>query len=227
MIGAYARDVNAEPGIFFGRFLLPSHRPSPDQEKCMPFNKRCPRVFRFCDILSVSPGSATLFRKYCTTGRIHPVVSISRGFLCRSQPRILTTLGMTRTPQRRLNHILKDLTPAPPIIGQLKLGDITYEIPVARTPSRLARSKELLDIHDPVNVDNLHFMLQKYLLGQDVFLVSQPGPYARRLALTFARFDAYPVLGRSTLLIIQYFNTVSSTQNMNISHCIEMLARRS
>ncbi|EPQ51988.1 hypothetical protein GLOTRDRAFT_132574 [Gloeophyllum trabeum ATCC 11539] len=38
---------------------------------------------------------------------------------------------------------------------------------------------------DPVNLNNLHFMLQKYLLGQDVFLLSQPGPYARRLAMTF------------------------------------------
>jgi hypothetical protein len=94
---------------------------------------------------------------------------------------------MTRTPQRRLNHILKELTPAPAIIGKLNLGGITFEVPAAQTPSRLARSKELLDIHDPVNIDNLHFMLQKYLLGQDVFLVSQPGPYARRLALTFAR----------------------------------------
>ncbi|THH30493.1 hypothetical protein EUX98_g3701 [Antrodiella citrinella] len=28
-------------------------------------------------------------------------------------------------------------------------------------------------------------MLQKYILGQDVFLLSQPGPYARRLAMTF------------------------------------------
>ncbi|KAF9011991.1 AAA domain-containing protein [Cyathus striatus] len=44
----------------------------------------------------------------------------------------------------------------------------------------------LLDPQNPVNLDNLHFMLQKYLLGQDIFLVSQPGPYARRLAMTFA-----------------------------------------
>jgi len=42
-------------------------------------------------------------------------------------------------------------------------------------------------MRNPVNVDNLHFLLQKYLLGQDVFLVSQPGPYARHLALTFAK----------------------------------------
>ncbi|GLB39985.1 putative von Willebrand factor (vWF) type A domain [Lyophyllum shimeji] len=92
---------------------------------------------------------------------------------------------MSQTPRRRLNHILRELTPAPEPVGTLKLGGITYEVPAASTPSRLARSKDLLDINHPVNRDNLHFLLQKYLLGQDVFLVSQPGPYARRLALTF------------------------------------------
>lgn len=76
----------------------------------------------------------------------------------------------------------------PTPVGVLKLGDITYDVPPSVTPSRLVRSKDLLDIRDTVNIDNLHFMLQKYLLGQDVFLVSQPGPYARRLALTFARY---------------------------------------
>jgi hypothetical protein len=86
-----------------------------------------------------------------------------------------------------LNHILSELTPTPSV-GTLKLGDITYEVPASLYPSRLPHSKELLDIQDPINRDNLYFMLQKYLLGQDVFLVSQPGPYARRLALTFARY---------------------------------------
>lgn len=89
--------------------------------------------------------------------------------------------------QRRLNQLLRELTPAPGPIGTLKLGDIIYEVPASLTPSRLPKSSQLLDVKDPVNLDSLHFMLQKYLLGQDVFLVSQPGPYARRLAMTFAR----------------------------------------
>jgi hypothetical protein len=96
---------------------------------------------------------------------------------------------MTGVPQRRLNRILRELNPTPPAVGTLKLGDITYEVPASLNPSRLAHSKELLDTQNPVNRDNLHFMLQKYLLGQDVFLISQPGPYARRLALTFARYE--------------------------------------
>ncbi|KAF7762262.1 hypothetical protein Agabi119p4_8855 [Agaricus bisporus var. burnettii] len=89
-------------------------------------------------------------------------------------------------PQRRLNQILNELRPTPPTIGTLKLGDITYDVPAALVPSRLTRNSRLLEPQDGVNSDNLHFMLQKYLLGQDIFLVSQPGPYARRLALTFA-----------------------------------------
>jgi hypothetical protein len=91
-------------------------------------------------------------------------------------------------PQQRLKRVLHELTPPIPVVGTLKLGNITYDVPASSTPSRLPHSgAALLDVHDPLNADNLHFMLQKYLLGQDVFLISQPGPYARRLALTFAR----------------------------------------
>ncbi len=89
---------------------------------------------------------------------------------------------------RRLKHVLNGLTPPPKLIGVLKLGDISYEIPVSSEPSRLPHGEDvLLDTSNPFNLDNLHFMLQKYLLEQDIFLLSQPGPYARRLALTFCR----------------------------------------
>ncbi|KAI0943485.1 hypothetical protein AcW1_002637 [Taiwanofungus camphoratus] len=88
--------------------------------------------------------------------------------------------------QRRLKHILNDFTSPAPVIGKLTLGDISYEVPASLTPSRLPHSDDiLLNVKDSFNLDNLHFLLQKYLLGQDVFLLSQPGPYARRLALTF------------------------------------------
>jgi len=93
-------------------------------------------------------------------------------------------------PQRRLNQILNELRPNPPILGILKFGDIVYEIPAALAPRRLPRTTTLLEPTDG-NLENLHFMLQKYLLGQDIFLVSQPGPYARRLALTFVRWAYY------------------------------------
>ncbi|KAJ7230837.1 AAA domain-containing protein [Mycena haematopus] len=96
--------------------------------------------------------------------------------------------AMVSTTKRRLTHVLDTLAPPTETVGTLTLGDIVYEIPVASEPSKLphSRSQDLLDVNDPVNVDNLHFMLQKFLLEQDIFLVSQPGPYARRLAMTFA-----------------------------------------
>jgi hypothetical protein len=94
---------------------------------------------------------------------------------------------MTPAPRHRLARILSELSPTVPPVGTLKLGNITVDIPASRSPSRLVHSGNLLDTRDPFNLDNLHFILQKYLLGQDVFLLSQPGPYAYRLALTFAR----------------------------------------
>ncbi|TCD60876.1 hypothetical protein EIP91_009382 [Steccherinum ochraceum] len=88
--------------------------------------------------------------------------------------------------QRRLVQILNELASPPPQIGTLKLGDISFPVHSSLVPSRLSHlDHALLDAEDSVNANNLHFMLQKYILGQDVFLLSQPGPYARRLAMTF------------------------------------------
>ncbi|CCM05477.1 uncharacterized protein FIBRA_07698 [Fibroporia radiculosa] len=87
---------------------------------------------------------------------------------------------------RRLNRVLHELAPPPQPIGSLQLGDISYQVESAQLSSRLPHCHDvLLDVKDPFNLENLHFMLQKYLLGQDIFLLSQPGPYARRLAMTF------------------------------------------
>ena len=97
-----------------------------------------------------------------------------------------TTLG--DMANRRLKHVLDGLSPQPQPLGVLKLGDISHDILASSDPSRLPHSEDvLLDTSDSFNLDNLHFILQKYLLGQDIFLLSQPGPYARRLALTFCR----------------------------------------
>lgn len=90
---------------------------------------------------------------------------------------------------RRLQHVLSSLTPAAEPIGTLKVGDISYDVPNASTPARLPHSEDtILNLSDAVNLENVRFLLQKYLLGQDVFLVGQPGPYARRLAMTFCRY---------------------------------------
>ncbi|KIJ23961.1 hypothetical protein M422DRAFT_89453, partial [Sphaerobolus stellatus SS14] len=89
-------------------------------------------------------------------------------------------------PERRLKSIVRALaTSSTSSVGTLKFGGLTYDIPQSSAPSRLSHTKDLLDPQDVVNSKHLYFLFQKFLLGQDVFLVSQPGPYARRLALTF------------------------------------------
>ncbi|KZS88617.1 hypothetical protein SISNIDRAFT_417941 [Sistotremastrum niveocremeum HHB9708] len=87
---------------------------------------------------------------------------------------------------KRLEHV-KDALSAPKTIGTLKLGELTYAVPEARDSTRLPHTTDLLETDDKFNLTNLHFLLQKYRLGQDVFLLGQPGPYARRLAMTFCR----------------------------------------
>lgn len=90
--------------------------------------------------------------------------------------------------QRRLAQLLQELARPASQIGTLKLGDISFPVLSSLTPTRLPHSENtLLDVREDVNANNLYFMLQKYVLGQDVFLLSQPGPYARRLAMTFCR----------------------------------------
>ena len=109
----------------------------------------------------------------------------ARFFLTLPQPRTGPGVDMAR---RRLTRLLHELTQPPPVVGTLKLGEITFDVHASTTPTRLPHSdKTILDAEDTFNLNNLYFMLQKYLLGQDIFLLSQPGPYARRLAMTFCR----------------------------------------
>lgn len=130
------------------------------------------------------PTSPALFSPLKYLGTL-PRLSTCHCLLRISSPRFRTM----STPKRRLEHLVRTLTTSRPIIGTLKLGGITYGVPECSDPTRLPHSKDLLDLHDALSQDYLHFMLQKYLLGQDIFLVSQPGPYARRLAMTFCRYS--------------------------------------
>jgi len=98
----------------------------------------------------------------------------------------------------RLKRIRDTLAPSPEIIGTLTLGDISYPVPASTTPSRLPHLAPL-DPNDPRTREHLYFLLQKFALGQDVFLIAQPGPYARRLALTFCRYPCTPSLYRPIL----------------------------
>lgn len=102
------------------------------------------------------------------------------------------------TPNTRLKKLLSELSPStsesPQTIGTLELGGMTYDVPASLDPTRLphCNTSAYLDVRGGFNYDGLHFMLQKFLLGQDVFLLSQPGPYARWLVMTFCRWIEVP-----------------------------------
>ena len=99
-------------------------------------------------------------------------------------------------PHARLKKLLSEFSPStsPQTIGTLELGGISYDVPASLDPTRLPHCNTLayLDVRDGFNYDGLYFMLQKFLLGQDVFLLSQPGPYTRRLIMTFCRCVGIP-----------------------------------
>ncbi|TKY88244.1 hypothetical protein EX895_002954 [Sporisorium graminicola] len=79
-----------------------------------------------------------------------------------------------------------------------KLGTFTLgpnvSIPVfqPKLPERLPSTRLLLNLDDPIALEHLEFLSKKWQLGQDVFLLSAPGPYARRLSLTFASLLQLP-----------------------------------
>ena len=98
------------------------------------------------------------------------------------------------SPTNRLKALLQLISPSPTsqLIGHLQLGSVTFPISSASDPTRLPGlpKAELLDWRDTEGYtsENLEWLLKKYILGQDVFLVGEPGGlYARRLIMTFCR----------------------------------------
>ncbi|KDN48209.1 hypothetical protein K437DRAFT_245730 [Tilletiaria anomala UBC 951] len=78
-------------------------------------------------------------------------------------------------------------------VGTLHLGpNVSIAVTKPREPERLPTDRLLLNIHDPVVSEHLEWLGKKWMLGQDVFLLSPPGPYSRRLALTFAALLQLP-----------------------------------
>ncbi|GAA6044030.1 hypothetical protein JCM8097_004313 [Rhodosporidiobolus ruineniae] len=109
-------------------------------------------------------------------------------------------------PQARLAALERSFAsaaPPPPsaahhargaLLGHLTLGhgtgagggsDIRLPVHEARDSLRLPRDALLLDAEDESVAREVAWLMQKWELRQDVFLLSSPGPYTRRLALTF------------------------------------------
>ncbi|BGP10994.1 hypothetical protein JCM10049v2_006888 [Rhodotorula toruloides] len=75
-----------------------------------------------------------------------------------------------------------------PLLGHLTLDGLRLpvrEVTNEDDRARLPREDLLLDASDPSVQRDLAWLMQKWDLRQDVFLLSSPGLYTRRLALTF------------------------------------------
>ncbi|GAA5867426.1 hypothetical protein JCM1840_002135 [Sporobolomyces johnsonii] len=72
-----------------------------------------------------------------------------------------------------------------PLLGHLVLDDTRLPVHETHDPARLPREDLLLDCRDPEVAKEVAWLMRKWILRQDVFLLSSPGPYARRLAQTF------------------------------------------
>lgn len=78
-------------------------------------------------------------------------------------------------------------------LGTFTLGpNVTIPVFQPKLPERLPSERLLLNLDDPIALEHLEFLAKKWQLGQDVFLLSPPGPYARRLSLTFAALIQLP-----------------------------------
>lgn len=82
-------------------------------------------------------------------------------------------------------------------LGTLRIGPHSLAITPCEDESRLPRS-HLLDPHDPYTAAQLSWLLSIYLLKRDVFLISAPGPYARRLVVRWSVLACSCCVCRST-----------------------------
>ncbi|KAN0062821.1 hypothetical protein ACQY0O_004641 [Thecaphora frezii] len=146
-----------------------------------------PRIFAAMSSDDPSPAPATSTAAATSAGR-QRIASIARHVLP-SHP--ITTPAHRSDPDSpsrpRPDHAASDA------LGTLNLGP-NVSIPVfePRAPLRLPSQRLLLDLDDPLVIEHLEFLGKKWQLRQDVFLLSPPGPYARRLCLTFAALLQLP-----------------------------------
>ncbi|TPX37183.1 hypothetical protein SmJEL517_g01076 [Synchytrium microbalum] len=84
---------------------------------------------------------------------------------------------------------------------RVAIGDVSMELFDSMYPERVP-AEPLLDLNRQDVLDHLQWMMQKDVLGQDMFLIGPPGPLRRRLALTYLnvvnREHEYVVLHRDT-----------------------------
>uniref|UniRef100_A0A672IEL6 von Willebrand factor A domain containing 8 n=1 Tax=Salarias fasciatus TaxID=181472 RepID=A0A672IEL6_SALFA len=83
----------------------------------------------------------------------------------------------------------------------VKIGDITYRLKTPRNPE-LVPVKHLPDYLPQTVAQHLRWIMQKDLLGQDVFLIGPPGPLRRSIAMQYLELTKreveYVALSRDT-----------------------------
>ncbi|GAA6012821.1 hypothetical protein JCM10207_005374 [Rhodosporidiobolus poonsookiae] len=101
-------------------------------------------------------------------------------------------------PQSRLAALSSSLASSPRspaaahhaprvLLGHLKADDVRLPVYEPADSQRLPSAREgvTLDGEDEVVMREMRWCMQKWELKQDLFLLSSPGPFTRRLALTF------------------------------------------
>uniref|UniRef100_A0A665V7J8 von Willebrand factor A domain-containing protein 8 n=1 Tax=Echeneis naucrates TaxID=173247 RepID=A0A665V7J8_ECHNA len=83
----------------------------------------------------------------------------------------------------------------------VKIGDVTYKLKTPRNPE-LVPVKHLSDSLPQMMAQHLRWIMQKDLLGQDVFLIGPPGPLRRSIAMQYLELTKreveYVALSRDT-----------------------------
>ncbi|KAG7501738.1 von Willebrand factor A domain-containing 8 [Solea senegalensis] len=83
----------------------------------------------------------------------------------------------------------------------VKIGDITYKLKAPRSPE-LVPVKHISDSLPQTVIQHLRWIMQKDLLGQDVFLIGPPGPLRRSIAMQYLELTKreveYVALSRDT-----------------------------
>ncbi len=173
------RATGTHPSITFGSFIsqrIAPRRPLHLLARGSPLLHKQTRVLAMTDD---SHSSAAGKRRIETIGRhVQPVAPITTSATAQ-QPRPLPGTGAFTDDREKL--------------GTFTLGpNVTIPVFRPKLPERLPAERLLLNLDDPIALEHLEFLSKKWQLGQDVFLLSPPGPYARRLCLTFASLIQLP-----------------------------------
>uniref|UniRef100_A0A3B3RZN2 von Willebrand factor A domain-containing protein 8 n=1 Tax=Paramormyrops kingsleyae TaxID=1676925 RepID=A0A3B3RZN2_9TELE len=85
--------------------------------------------------------------------------------------------------------------------GTVKIGEISFQLKAPRNPE-LVPVNHMTESISPTVVQHLRWIMQKDLLGQDVFLIGPPGPLRRSIAMQYLELTKreveYVALSRDT-----------------------------